>query len=590
PPTPAPPLAHQEVTPPAPAPVKTVPEFVTGELRLLNGEVVLMRLRDTFLQAYHWPAQRGRLLMTTYQLVFLPERRVASVPESYYRIPLAAIDRIQKEIIPQGSTSDLLSSSQLVLATKDFRVLKILFDRTTDPDRVFSALLTYVFPGSVELLFAVQHRPFGPGVARDPGWYAYDAEREFLRQGCCLERPGGAPAPWRPSHTNRDWGLCSSYPRVLVVPSEVTEAALRSVGMFRCAGRIPALTWGRPYDGASIWRSSQPKVGVSGASCPPDEMLLDSIARASATDGILHIFDCRPKTNAMVNRAGGFGFESSQNYTTSRLRFMNIGNIHVMRDSLAKIHQLAMSPAGVEEHQWGQSVEATGWLGHVRQVLSASWQVASSVHRRASPALVHCSHGWDRTSQVCALAQLFLDPYFRTLEGFPVLVCKDWLDFGHPFQLRLAHGSAKSQRADDQMSPIFLQFLDATWQLVNQFPTWFEFNARYLLCIADHLQSCRFGTFIFDTTKEREEQQMPEKTSSLWSYLKINRKTFLNPFFKPCPLYNQNENHLRSDRTDSPSVLLPALSVIMRNVTLWGDYYLRYSPKASQPPVPSELH
>jgi len=42
----------------------------------------------------------------------------------------------------------------------------------------------------------------------------------------------------------------------------------------------------------------------------------------------------------------------------------------------------------------------------------------------AEPVLVHCSDGWDRTSQLCALAQLMLDPYYRTVSGFRVLVEK----------------------------------------------------------------------------------------------------------------------------------------------------------------------
>ena len=71
------------------------------------------------------------------------------------------------------------------------------------------------------------------------------------------------------------------------------------------------------------------------------------------------------------------------------------------------------------------SVEAarSGWLQHVRAVLRAGAFAAQCV-AGGDATLVHCSDGWDRTSQLCALAQLILDPHCRTIEGFCALIEK----------------------------------------------------------------------------------------------------------------------------------------------------------------------
>ena len=116
-----------------------------------------------------------------------------------------------------------------------------------------------------------------------------------------------------------------------------------------------------------------------------------------------------------------------------------------------------------------------------------------------SSVLVHCSDGWDRTAQVCGLAQILVDPYYRTLHGFQALIAKEWLSFGHKFTDRCGH----IQVDPKEVSPIFTQWLECVWQLTQQFPSVFQFSDRLLLCIHDHVHSCQFGTFVGNCQKDR---------------------------------------------------------------------------------------
>lgn len=72
---------------------------------------------------------------------------------------------------------------------------------------------------------------------------------------------------------------------------------------------------------------------------------------------------------------------------------------------------------------------------------------------------MHCSDGWDRTAQLCCIAEILLDPYYRTLKGFEVLIEKEWVTFGHQFDLRNGNFVDESTERDEK-SPIFIQFLD----------------------------------------------------------------------------------------------------------------------------------
>lgn len=72
------------------------------------------------------------------------------------------------------------------------------------------------------------------------------------------------------------------------------------------------------------------------------------------------------------------------------------------------------------------------------------------------------------------------------------------------FFQRIGHGD--DHHSDADRSPIFLQFIDCVWQITQQFPNAFEFNDYFLITILDHLYSCRFGTFLCNSERERVQE------------------------------------------------------------------------------------
>ncbi|KHN82682.1 Myotubularin-related protein 8 [Toxocara canis] len=356
------------------------------------------------------------------------------------------------------------------------------------------------------------------------GWDRFDWHIEFARQGI-----GTADKQmWKVTDFNVKYQFCDTYPEWICVPAAANKQMLIGSCKFRSRARLPALTYWHRANAAAIARCAQPLTGFS-ARCVEDEQLMDLIAKTNPSCSTVFLIDTRPKVNAMVNKMQGKGFEDVRNYANMRFHFFDIENIHIMRASLQKLLDACQRARTMSDYL--KQLEASGWLRHTRALLECGTFLADSVAKGIS-CVVHCSDGWDRTSQTVSIAQLLLDPFYRTIRGFQILIEKDWLGFGHKFDDRCGHVGALNEEAAKEVSPIFAQFLDATFQLMRQRPRAFEFNERYLIEIHEHAYSCQYGTFLGNCDKDRKDLHLCKRTQSLWAYLDDRHDDYLNPLYE----------------------------------------------------------
>ena len=130
--------------------------------------------------------------------------------------------------------------------------------------------------------------------------------------------------------------------------------------------------------------------------------------------------DARSYAAAVGNRARGGGVECPEYYPNAEIAFMNLANIHTIRQSHQRLRILLHSQPETTSATWFSQLDTTKWLHHVSGLIKASVKVCTALQQEQRPVIVHCSDGWDRTPQIVALAELMLDPYYRSIDGFQV--------------------------------------------------------------------------------------------------------------------------------------------------------------------------
>ena len=382
----------------------------------------------------------------------------------------------------------------------------------------FLLKLAQITPNEVNDVFGALHlRRFASAFPLFPLssqsiYQPYDLNKAF----CSWVNQKVTQVDWRLSTDNLEYELCPSYPGIIIVPFGLSDEVIRKACRNHVGGCLPVVSWIHAKRKCALLRSS-----ISVERNVEDDLLLKACAESNPYSQTLFVFDLRSKQQSLTKKGIARPFVS--------VRSLALPLPSEIQDSWLKLHfalSEALSPLYLSH------LYQSKWLQNLQGLLSAASGIAGLMELKGNSVLLCDATGFTQVPQLSSLILLMLSPHFRTIQGFCHLIEREWLQMGYPFATHCGHSYAK-RKEQSELSPLFIQFLDCVWQLVQLYPQRFEFNEAFLVALALAPYEGLFSTFLGDCESQRASFRNPNRLSdSLWIYLFSNLPRYQSPSYQ----------------------------------------------------------
>ncbi|KAG1655282.1 Myotubularin-related protein 10 [Nymphon striatum] len=272
--------------------------------------------------------------------------------------------------------------------------------------KVVNAILHHAFPPQIKLMFAFEYQI--PVRKKRDNVLRYNSSSDWRSELLKCKCESG----WRISQLNESFKICDSLPEAFVVPNSPVDALLVRGAPHFTGHRLLKWCWGNKL-GNSIIRMAALDPAI--LESKQFQYMIENVER------------CHPQK------------KTPRIFTLENL-LPTYKDIHL---SFQKFKQFCISENATDfweqDAEFTTGIESSKWLQNISLCLTVSRDVASTVLSNKISVILVENDDRDMNCVISSLAQLILDPQFRTVQGFQSLIQKEWVAMGHRFSQRLGH-------------------------------------------------------------------------------------------------------------------------------------------------------